>query len=186
MKRKVHLEQGSSATRAGLVAAAIRVIRRMGTRKLTLEATAREAGVSKGGLLYHFPTKEALVGALIASGFDAFDQAIQQRRKQGLDWLQAYADASLSPGELDDMGAALLGALVENPALLEPAQNYYRQWYAQARTCGGVGGVLALLVLDGLFIHQTLGLERVISHDELTIGLKSLVGRSAGGASCCA
>ncbi|MEJ1155735.1 MULTISPECIES: TetR/AcrR family transcriptional regulator [Microbacterium] len=37
-----------------------------GERAATLEATARAAGVSKGGLLYHFGTKEALELALVA------------------------------------------------------------------------------------------------------------------------
>jgi AcrR family transcriptional regulator len=36
-----------------------------GVGGLTLEAAAREAGVSKGGLLYHFASKEALIEALL-------------------------------------------------------------------------------------------------------------------------
>ncbi len=36
-----------------------------GERAATLEAVARQAGVSKGGLLYHFPNKEALISALL-------------------------------------------------------------------------------------------------------------------------
>lgn len=37
----------------------------VGERAATLDAVAKRAGVSKGGLLYHFPSKEALItGAL--------------------------------------------------------------------------------------------------------------------------
>lgn len=36
-----------------------------GERAATLEATAREAGVSKGGLLYHFGSKDDLVAGLL-------------------------------------------------------------------------------------------------------------------------
>ncbi|ANG85942.1 TetR/AcrR family transcriptional regulator [Microbacterium aurantiacum] len=36
-----------------------------GDRAATMDATARAAGVSKGGLLYHFASKEALEGALL-------------------------------------------------------------------------------------------------------------------------
>ncbi len=36
-----------------------------GERAATLEATARAAGVSKGGLLYHFGSKDALESALL-------------------------------------------------------------------------------------------------------------------------
>ncbi|MGY2743673.1 AcrR family transcriptional regulator [Arthrobacter sp. UYCu723] len=36
-----------------------------GERAATLDAVARRAGVSKGGLLYHFPSKEAMVSVLL-------------------------------------------------------------------------------------------------------------------------
>lgn len=36
-----------------------------GERAATLDAVARAAGVSKGGLLYHFPSKDALVDGLV-------------------------------------------------------------------------------------------------------------------------
>jgi AcrR family transcriptional regulator len=37
----------------------------VGERAATLDAVAKRAGVSKGGLLYHFPNKEAMIGALL-------------------------------------------------------------------------------------------------------------------------
>jgi AcrR family transcriptional regulator len=37
----------------------------VGERAATLDAVAKRAGVSKGGLLYHFPSKEALIAALL-------------------------------------------------------------------------------------------------------------------------
>ncbi|MDO8275460.1 MAG: TetR/AcrR family transcriptional regulator, partial [Serpentinimonas sp.] len=44
-------------TRNALLEATNTVILRDGIAHLTLEAVAKEAGVSKGGLLYHFPSK---------------------------------------------------------------------------------------------------------------------------------
>ena len=60
-----------------LLDAAIRVIRRDGAQKLTLDAVAAEAGVSKGGILYHFGTKRALVDGLIERWLDDFDRRLQ-------------------------------------------------------------------------------------------------------------
>ena len=37
-----------------------------GERSATLDTVAKRAGVSKGGLLYHFPNKEALIAATFA------------------------------------------------------------------------------------------------------------------------
>ena len=48
-----------------LLDAAERLVSEVGAGHLTLEAVARAAGVSKGGLLYHFPSKEALLQAMI-------------------------------------------------------------------------------------------------------------------------
>ena len=42
-----------------------RILVEDGARGATLDATARAAGVSKGGLLYHYASKDALENALI-------------------------------------------------------------------------------------------------------------------------
>ena len=47
-----------------------------GISGLTLEAVAREAGVSKGGLLYHFPSKEALISGMIGRLVEGFTEAL--------------------------------------------------------------------------------------------------------------
>ena len=46
---------------------------------VSLDVVAREAGVSKGGLLHHFPSKDELMAALADDLFDRFDQAVQDR-----------------------------------------------------------------------------------------------------------
>ena len=56
------------------------MIRRDGARALTLDAVAAEAGVSKGGVLYHFATKRALIDGLIARWLDDFEDAARRRR----------------------------------------------------------------------------------------------------------
>ena len=48
-----------------LLDAAIRVVSRDGLGALTLDAVAKEAGVSKGGLTHHYATKDALVTAML-------------------------------------------------------------------------------------------------------------------------
>ncbi|QNG18356.1 TetR family transcriptional regulator [Rhodococcus triatomae] len=54
------------AARARLLDAFIEILIENGERAATLEAVATEAGVSKGGLLYHFGSKDALVEGLVA------------------------------------------------------------------------------------------------------------------------
>ncbi|WP_033323864.1 TetR/AcrR family transcriptional regulator [Actinomadura atramentaria] len=59
-----------------LLDAAESLLSEQGTQALTLAAVADRAGVSKGGLLYHFPTKEALVQALVSRVIEDFDDLI--------------------------------------------------------------------------------------------------------------
>ncbi|GLY50844.1 TetR/AcrR family transcriptional regulator [Lentzea sp. NBRC 102530] len=58
-------------TRRALLDAAGTCIRARGT-SATLDHIAKETGVSKGGLLHHFATKEDLVRALAQDLFDRF------------------------------------------------------------------------------------------------------------------
>ncbi len=50
--------------RTEILEAAQHVVQRGGVTALTYESVAQEAGVTKGGLLYHFPSREALLLAL--------------------------------------------------------------------------------------------------------------------------
>ncbi len=48
-----------------LIEVATRLIARNGSRGTSLAEIAAEAGVTQGGLLYHFPTKEAMLNAVL-------------------------------------------------------------------------------------------------------------------------
>jgi AcrR family transcriptional regulator len=45
--------------------AAERVVIDEGAKHMTLETVARKAGVSKGGLIYNFPSKDKLLDAML-------------------------------------------------------------------------------------------------------------------------
>src|SRR5881227_3806920 len=57
--------QPPADARTRILDAAETIVRDKGVTGLTLDAAAREAGVSKGGLLYHFASKEALAAGLL-------------------------------------------------------------------------------------------------------------------------
>ncbi|MFC7715316.1 TetR/AcrR family transcriptional regulator [Nonomuraea recticatena] len=64
------------SSRERLLDAAAEVLLTDGAESLTLEAVAKRAGVSKGGLFYHFPTKQAMVAAMVDRLTSAFDAAL--------------------------------------------------------------------------------------------------------------
>ena len=64
-----------------ILTAAERVVLRDSVMSLTLEAVAREANLSKGGVLYHFATKEALIQAMLERLIQYYERAIAQQQR---------------------------------------------------------------------------------------------------------
>lgn len=50
-----------TSKRDRILDAAVNVINRDGVRAVTFESVAAEAKLTRGGLLYHFPSREALL-----------------------------------------------------------------------------------------------------------------------------
>src|SRR5699024_7682391 len=78
-----------------LIEAASRVILKSGVHSLTLEAVAIEAEVSKGGLLYHYASKDDLIKAMNMYVIDQFRDFIEDEFKEGMSYHQAYLRATL-------------------------------------------------------------------------------------------
>ena len=58
--------------------AAEAIVCESGAAHMTLDAVAERAKVSKGGLIYNFPTKEALLQAMIGRLIDGFEDQREQ------------------------------------------------------------------------------------------------------------
>ena len=99
--------------REQLLDAAIAVIRRDGARALTLDAVAAEAGVSKGGLLYHFASKRALIDGLLARWLDDFEAEFGAERL-AVAYVRA-CDLSAADPRKTASEFGLLAALIEEP-----------------------------------------------------------------------
>jgi AcrR family transcriptional regulator len=144
--------------RAALLDAAISVIRRDGAHRLTLDAVAAEAGVSKGGVLYHFATKRALIEGLIERWLDDFEA-----RLTGSDFAAAYVRASdmrAAPPELSASEFGLIAALVEEPQVLQVARERHAAWMERMK--GGdldaTDAWIVRLAADGLWYADLLGI----------------------------
>lgn len=57
-----------------ILRAALHLLGERGAAGLTYDALAQQTGMTKGGLLYHFPTKEALVDAVVAHLWSVWDR----------------------------------------------------------------------------------------------------------------
>lgn len=157
MKQK----EATLATRTQIFDAASRIILQRGGNALTLDAVAQEAGMSKGGLLYHFPNKESLVSGMIERLIGEFDTAFEEElRLSHGDWQTAYIRASFRANpERDKISMALFAALANNPDLLKPLQERFIEWQGKAETTAVTPalGTVVRLAIDGLWLAELLG-----------------------------
>lgn len=121
MRRRKAPEQ----TREQLLSAAVNLILSKGAAHLTLDQVAADAGVSKGGLLHHYPTKDALIFGLMKLGFASFEARVQRHLatdsspKSGR-WLRAYVRATFeSAPEEERLTQALFMLTANSPELIE-------------------------------------------------------------------
>ncbi len=149
-----------------IVDAAMAVVRDRGVGRLTLEEAARVAGISKGGVLYHFKSKDDLVSAMVARLIDQCD-SLQAQYYESLPprpnrWAKACLLAALDPQgpATDPIGGALLAAVATNPDLVKPLEAKQAEWMARLRS-DSPHPALALLVclaMDGLWLRDLVGL----------------------------
>lgn len=109
--------------RRALLDAAARLVGQHGIAELTLQPVAEAAGVTKGGLLHHFPTKQALVDVLFADLIAQWDAEIDARMvADPTPWgrfTRAYVEAVFAgqAHELLSPWAALSMSLLTEPGL---------------------------------------------------------------------
>jgi AcrR family transcriptional regulator len=75
-------------SRDGILSVAEALLVERGGSALTIDAVAKAAGLSKGGVLYHFPSKASLIEALIERSIGAIDAvflAVEMTRGGGDD-----------------------------------------------------------------------------------------------------
>ena len=108
-----------------ILEAAERVVAEVGAARLTLDVVAQAAGVSKGGLLYHFPSKESLLGALAQRYVQSMEQCIESA-KSGISEQDHSRDLKacmvvivVSYPRSKELGAALLATASKYLSLLE-------------------------------------------------------------------
>lgn len=153
----------SLATRARLLDAAKDVLVEGGAAQLTLEAVAERAGTSKGGLLYHFPSKAALVEGLAERLREYTEANLERAREHGV--VRTFLETSLPQGAEAEHYWAVFSALRSgidvSEHTRETVQEVFTVW-TQALRDAVDDPVLAdtiRLVGDGLYLAAVLGLE---------------------------
>lgn len=118
--------------RLKILDAAEHIVKTSGAAKLTFDELAHESGVTRGGITYHFPTKELLLQALVARDVEHWSarQAchMEQCRGQPGAEVLAHLRTSTDPDpERQRFVGGMLGAVAHDPSLLEPVRSFLRE-----------------------------------------------------------
>ncbi|MBX3251244.1 MAG: TetR/AcrR family transcriptional regulator [Myxococcales bacterium] len=131
----------SEISAAQIVQAAIRVLARQGYARTSLLDIAREAGMSKGAVHYHFPTKEALIEVVLTEACDTVQRRTleawpaEQAPLLGLrKALEALWEVRASRTDEALVVADLLAQSLSDPKLRPQLAEFYERAAEQMRT----------------------------------------------------
>jgi AcrR family transcriptional regulator len=171
-----------ATTPNAILEAAIRVAGRDGLLATTLDKVAAEAGITKGGVLYHFASKDELLtrmmehfAAQVEQGLVTriADDPVADRR-----WVRAMIDLVFAsePAKINDASGAprglppeithkfilaMLAGFAANPALLNVIKPFMERMRNRiSAEPGGIEQIVTWLAADGLFLWELFGMAR--------------------------
>ena len=171
-----------ATTPKAILEAAIRVASRDGLQATTLDKVAEEAGVTKGGVLYHFASKDDLLRRMMEHFANEVEQGLVTRIADDPHadrrWVRAMIDMVFAPqadlehradvtphGIAPDLThkfiMAMLTAFASNPQLLEVIRPFLERMRARIQSEeNAVEQVVTWLAADGLFLWELFGMAR--------------------------
>ena len=154
-------------SRESILQAAEEIVARRGPAHLTLETAANEAKVSKGGLFYHFRSKEALLEAMIRRSV----QLLETEHTKVAESLTGERNGKLKANIIGTLRhlegqrpvlTAVVAAIANDPKLVEPMRESFRNdFQALCKELNLRMEDVAVLFLasQGLLLMELLGLS---------------------------
>jgi AcrR family transcriptional regulator len=154
-------------SRESILQAAEEIVARHGPAHLTLETAANEAKVSKGGLFYHFRSKEALLEAMIRRSM----HLLKTEHTKVAESLTGEKNGKLKANIIGTLRhlegqrpvlTAVVAAIANDPKLVEPMRESFRNdFQALCKELNLRMEDVAILFLasQGLLLMELLGLS---------------------------
>jgi AcrR family transcriptional regulator len=140
-----------------LFSTAAKLVAEQGFEALTIDALARAANLTKGGVQYHFASKDQLIAELLEYLLKTFDEALDQIEGS---WLSAYVELMLGEEmEGDGAVAAILASLPPGDPRGAAFEHYASKWRIQASSSGldpALGQVIRLAA-DAQWLERAFG-----------------------------
>ncbi len=156
-------------TNAAILKAAREIVRNEGIDNLSMDRVAKQAGLSKGAVMYHFPTKRALQAALLEDYAEHMDSELHRHEAlfdgapleklfaAYVAWFESFAHDNHG---WSAVGVQLLGQQALDPELLKPVSDWYDHIYARLDKLPAKQRtklLTAMMALEGLFFVHKFG-----------------------------
>lgn len=142
------------------------ILLRSGTGAMTIDALAKAAGVSKGGIQSRFGTKNALIAALMTRWVEQYEAeaaGLCGGRPAPVEAVRGHVILTQrSEGRSPARAAGLMAALIEEREHLAAANRWYQARFGglDTGTEEGRRARLALYAVEGAFILRSFGFIR--------------------------
>ena len=169
-----------------ILQAACKLIEEQGMTHFTLENIAQRANVSKGGLLYHFPSKEILVQAMIEIFLKELKSSLRKdfllssqendRTIQSINWLKNYIHICFNQKiYLNQYKYAILAALTMDPKFLLPVRKFINESQEEMLSLDfSTIATMIRLTCEGLWLSELFGFQMVDDRTRINIKQKLL------------
>ena len=131
-----------------------------GERAATMDATARAAGVSKGGLLYHFASKDALAAGIVERLRTLVDADVEMMAASPEGPVAYFLRSSIMQNDPIDRAILATSRLAQdgNSSASEALRDVREKWADAVRphTKDAASVDLVMLVGDGLYFNNAL------------------------------
>jgi len=152
------------SNRSKILDAAVRVIHRDGVTGITFDSVAAESGVTRGGMMYHFPSREALVQALHQHLAEQWETSLElsagKPRQDTSPQERAVAYARTSAQSATRAELLFLLDASNSPELAAPWDRVLDRWAPPAPESvddqAALSRFIARLAADGLWIYESL------------------------------
>lgn len=102
-KKRISQDERSAVTRNKLLDATFRILEELGHAGLRSANISTESGVSRGGLLHHYATKELLVAALL-------ERMLERMEEESWNRIKSVPDDAVLPALVDDARSRFFGS----------------------------------------------------------------------------
>jgi AcrR family transcriptional regulator len=138
--------------------AAERIVQTMGAGNLTFDNLVKESGVTRGGITYHFPTKDALLQALLERDLAQWEASEAQFRPKNMqneraaDLIGVLRAMTHSSEDKRRFVGGMMSAATLDPDMLKPIRDYHDQRYGELKgTPRDINCLILELAAAGMF-----------------------------------